>query len=105
MGGGDAGETGIAARRGIEMGSLWFTMGKKSLVDEVADAAGFKGAGWLKIFEFEEDAAMVVVSKKLLSCSKKRARTSLRLWKAQMILSMDSLSRVWGYLMVLCYPF
>ena len=50
------------------MNAVRLTTGHKSLANEIADTAGFERAGWLKIFEFEEYATAVSISKRTLAC-------------------------------------
>lgn len=52
-----AGETGIAAAGAIKVGQVRGWMSEEGAADQVADAAGFEGAGGLQVFKFEEDAA------------------------------------------------
>lgn len=58
MGGRYAGETGIAARGGVEVRQVGGRVCKEGAADQVANAAGLEGGGGLEVFEFEEDAAV-----------------------------------------------
>lgn len=58
MGGGYAGETGIAAAGGVEVRQVGGWVREEGAADQVADAAGLEGGGGLEVFEFEEDAAV-----------------------------------------------
>jgi hypothetical protein len=59
-----AGEAGVAAGGAVvvERGGGGGGVARGGEGDEVADAAGFEGAGGLEGVEFEEDAAGMVVS-------------------------------------------
>ena len=46
----------------IRLGTVY-----KSLANEIADSAGFERAGRLEIFEFEEYAAAVLISRETLA--------------------------------------
>ena len=62
MSGGHAGEAGVAAAGAVEVRSVGRGVCEEGAADQVADAAGFEGAGRLEVFEFEEDAAWGGVS-------------------------------------------
>ncbi len=49
------------------MDALRFTVGHKSLADEIADTTGFERTGWLEIVEFEEYATVILISKSTLT--------------------------------------
>lgn len=57
MRGGHAGEPGVAARGGVEVREVRLGVCEEAFADEMADAAGFEGAGGLEVLELEEDAA------------------------------------------------
>ena len=59
MSGGHAGEAGVAAAGAVEVRSVGRGVCEEGAADQVADAAGFEGAGRLEVLEFEEDAALV----------------------------------------------
>ena len=50
------------------MNTVRLRTGDKSLGNEIADSAGFEGAGWLKILEFQEYATVTLISKKASAC-------------------------------------
>ena len=47
------------------MDAVRFMAGQNSFANEIADSTGFERAGWLEVFEFEENAAAVLISKGL----------------------------------------
>ena len=106
MGCGDASEARVAAAGGVEVGELGGWVREEGLSDEVADAAGFEGAGWLEVFEFEEDATVKGISGAVEGGNGAGGRecTILRLWRARRILSEGWRSRVWECREAPCCP-
>ena len=58
MGGGHAGETGVAAARTVEVRRVGARVREEGAPHQVADPAGLEGAGRLEVFEFEVDATV-----------------------------------------------
>ena len=56
----DSCESGIAPTAAEEVDSFWVGGAFEGAEEVVADTAGFKGAGWLKMVELEEDSASTV---------------------------------------------
>ena len=52
----DAGEPGVSAGGTVEVSGGGVEGVGVGFEDEVSEAAGFEGAGWLQVFEFEENS-------------------------------------------------
>ena len=57
MSGGHTGEAGVAPAGAVEVRLIGGGVCEEGAADQVADTTGLEGAGWLEVFELEEDAA------------------------------------------------